>query len=106
MADTDAELHDRFERYAASKDGKLPPEILGELQSMLRIFYASPEDLYFKWEAYTMKMGGEDLKLDLKTARDFKKHVQDILERESKVDKKIEKRAAPTPKAGADVFGM
>jgi len=109
MPDTDAELHDRFERYApGSKDGQLPPEILGELQSMLRIFYVSPEELYFKWEAYTMKMGGDEVKMDLKTARDFKKNIQDSLERETRGEKKMEKRTAPTPRAGmkGDVFGM
>lgn len=114
MADTVTELHDRFERYNPdSKDGELPVEILGELQSMLRLYSVSPEELYFKWEAYTMKIGGEEpVKLDLKTARDFKKNIQDVLERESrgKANAKAgEKRSAPTPRAsakGGDVFGM
>ncbi|KAF2197600.1 DNA polymerase alpha, subunit B [Delitschia confertaspora ATCC 74209] len=111
MANIDSELHDRFERYADSKDDQLPPEILGELQSMLRLYSVTPEELYFKWEAYTMKMGGDDIKMDLKTARDFKKNIQDSLERESRgkaTARAAEKRVAPTPRAGTkgDVFGM
>lgn len=58
-----------------------------------------------------MKMGAEETKLDLKTSRDFKKDLQEILERDSrsKAHKGNEKRSVgATPRAGAggDVFGM
>jgi DNA polymerase alpha subunit B len=112
MDDTEIELNKRFERYAASSSG-LRPEILGELQSILRIHSVSPEELFFKWEAYSMKMGGDEIKLDLKTTRDFRKDIQDVLERESRgkaYARNNEKRpVAPTPRTGVkntDVFGM
>jgi len=112
MDDIEIELNKRFECYAASSSG-LRPEILGELQSILRIYSVSPEELFFKWEAYSMKMGGDEMKLDLKTARDFRKDIQDVLERESRGkahSRNNEKRpVAPTPRAGVkstDVFGM
>ncbi|OCL07369.1 DNA polymeras-like protein alpha/primase associated subunit [Glonium stellatum] len=103
MDDIETELNERFDRYAASSSG-LPPEILGELQSMLRVYSISSEELFFKWEAYSMKMGGDEIKLDLKTARDFRKDIQDVLERESRGKahaRNNEKRpTAPTPRAG------
>lgn len=114
-SDLTAELTERFERYCNTKDPSngIPPEIMGELQSMLRLYDVSAEELDFKWQAYSMKMGAEDTQLDLKTARDFKKMLQDTLERESRARAQIkseQKRAGPAPRAGAkgadDVFGM
>jgi DNA polymerase alpha subunit B len=108
-----SELTERFERYCNTKDNEIPSEILNELQSMQRLYSISAEELDFKWQAYSMKMGAEETKLDLKTARDFKKDLQDALERESrgKVQTRHDgKRVAATPRAGGkgagDVFGM
>ena len=59
-----------------------------------------------------IKMGVENTKMDYKTVRDFKKDLQDALERESRakghVHQSASKKAAPTPRAGGggDVFGM
>jgi DNA polymerase alpha subunit B len=116
MEDLTPEITERFERYCSTTDNELPPEILGELSSMLRLYSISPEELDFKWQAYSMKlgMGAEETKLDLKTARDFKKNLQDTLERESRGKaahaRTDAKRGAPTPRAGmkspGDVFGM
>jgi DNA polymerase alpha subunit B len=115
MDDTTTELTERFERYCSTTPtaNELPTEILGELKSLLRLYSISPEELDFKWQAYNMKMGGEENKLDLKTARDFRKNLQDSLERESRskaAAKNDTKRAAPTPRAGGknagDVFDM
>ncbi|KAF2797537.1 DNA polymeras-like protein alpha/primase associated subunit [Melanomma pulvis-pyrius CBS 109.77] len=110
MDDTTSELTDRFERYCSTtKSGnELPPEILGELQTLLRLYSISPEELDFKWQAYNMKMGGEDNTLDLKTARDFRKNLHDALERESRSKASARsdtKRAAPTPRAGGKNAG-
>lgn len=113
MDDLASELTERFERYCNTKENEVPSEILIELQSMLRLYSISAEELDFKWQAYSMKMGVEETKLDLKTARDFKKNLQDTLERESRGKAQARndvKRAAPTPRAGGkgadDVFGM
>ena len=60
-----------------------------------------------------MKMGSEPTKLDLDTARAFKKDLQEMLERESrgKAGKSVEKTGRyATPKGGGikgeDMFGM
>jgi len=111
MDDVTSELTDRFERYCNTKDNDIPSAVLTELQLMTRLYNISAEELDFKWQAYSMKIGGEDNKLDLKTARDFKKTLQDTLERESrgKVQQRSDaKRAAPTPRAakGGDMYDM
>jgi DNA polymerase alpha subunit B len=109
MDDATTELHERF----AAPNEELKPEILSELQSILRLHRTSPEELSYKWESYCMKMGAEETKLDLKTTRDFKKDLQEILEQKSrgKAHKGSEQKRAvgATPRAGAgggDVFGM
>ncbi|KAF1957910.1 DNA polymerase alpha 70 kDa subunit [Byssothecium circinans] len=111
MDDSTTELTERFERYCNTKDNDLPPEVLTELRLMLSLFSISPEELDFKWQAYMMKIGGEENKMDLKTARDFKKSIRDALERESRgkaqQQKNEAKRAAPTPRAkGGDMYDM
>ena len=110
MATTMAELNDLF---AVPPLTELPPDIMGELQSILRLHSISPQELSYKWESYTMKMGSEQTKLDLPTARAFKKDLQEMLERESRGKahvRSVDKRGAyATPRSAAkgdDVFGM
>jgi DNA polymerase alpha subunit B len=103
MDDSTTELTERFERYCDTKDHEFPSDVLAELQAMIRLYSISAEELDFKWQAYNMKMGGE-------TARDFKKTIQDALERESrgKAQQRTEvKRSQPTPRAkGGDMYDM
>ena len=111
MDDSTTELTERFERYCNTKDNALPPEVLTELQLMVRLYSITPEELDFKWQAYMMKIGGEENKMDLKTARDFKRNMQDALERESRgkaqQQRNEAKRVAPTPRAkGGDMYDM
>ncbi|KAF2031196.1 DNA polymerase alpha, subunit B [Setomelanomma holmii] len=110
MDDATTELTERFERYCDTKDHEFPPDVLNELQSMLRLYSISPEELDFKWQAYNLKMGGEENKMDLKTARDFKKTIQDALERESRgkaQQRNDVKRGQPTPRAkGGDMYDI
>ena len=107
MADVASELNERF----AAPNEELTPEIMTELQSIIRIHDLPAEELSYKWESYCMKMGAET-KLDLKTTRDFKKDLQETLEREarSKTAKNVDKRTvAATPRAGGgggDAFDM
>ena len=42
----------------------LPVDILGELQSVARMNALDPQDLFYKWESYALKMGA-DTELDL-----------------------------------------
>ena len=99
------------ELFAIPPVTELPSDVLGELQSILRLHSISPEELSYKWESYTMKMGSEQTKLDLDTARAFKKDLQEMLERESRGKahaRSVDKRGA-TPRStgkGDDVFGM
>lgn len=101
------------ELFAASALDGLTPDILHELQSMLRLHDITPQELFYKWESYSMKMGADETKLDLNTVRAFKRDVQDSLEREARAknhpvrasDKKS--TVAATPRAGkTDVFDM
>lgn len=110
MASVKAELNELF---AIPPVTELPLDISGELQSILRLHSISPQELSYKWESYTMKMGSEQTKLDLSTARAFKKDLQEMLERESRGKahvRSVDKRGAyATPRSAAknnDVFGM
>ena len=108
MDATAAELNELF---AASFPGGLPKDVLAELQSILRVHSITAEELFYKWESYSIKMG-EETKLSMDTVRAFKQDVQEALERETrgKTGRQVEKRAAitatPRATAGADMFGM
>ena len=105
---TEIELKERF----ASAGTDLEEDVLGELQSILRIHSISAEELYYKWESYSMKMGSDDLKLNIDTARALKNDVQEALERENKNKAHLassNKRGGATPRnvsSNSDVFGM
>lgn len=108
----DATASELNELFIASFPEGLPQDILGELQSILRIHSITAEELFYKWESYSMKMGDE-VKLDMESVRLFKRDVQEALERETrgKTGRQHEKRSTvtATPRAttaGADVFGM
>ncbi|KAK5687375.1 DNA-directed DNA polymerase alpha subunit pol12 [Elasticomyces elasticus] len=95
-----------------SKFGPLSPDLSSELTHILHLLSTTPEELFFKWESYIMKMG-DSANLDLKTLKAFKKDLQDALERESRakghvVHQSAAKRTAATPRAGngGDVMGM
>ena len=99
--------------FGASVGGTVPDDVVKELQHIVHILGIESQELFFKWESYVMKMGTESTKLDYKTVCEFKKDLQDALERESRskghvVHQSASKRAAPTPRAGSggDVFGM
>ena len=109
MTNVIAELNERFALAPATE---LPQDISGELQSILRLHSLTAEELSYKWESYTMKMGSDQTNLDLITARAFKKDLQEMLERDSRGKahiRSVDKRGAyATPRAGKgdDVFGM
>lgn len=110
MEDVVEELNELF---ASSAPDGLPQDVLTELQSILRLHGITPQELFYKWESYSMKMGSEDTRLDLNTVRAFKRDVQDSLERETRGKnhqfRSAEKKGGvmATPRAGnTDVFGM
>ena len=110
MANIKAELNELF---AIPPVTELSPDVLAELQSILRLHSISPQELSYKWESYSMKMGSEQTRLDLETTRAFKKDLQEMLEREARGKahvRSVDKRGPyATPRSsgkGDDVFGM
>lgn len=110
MADTEINA-----LFAPSAGGALPSDVASELQHISNLLDISPQELFYKWESYAIKMGTDRTKLDLKTVKEFKKDLQDAMERESRAKshhahQSAVKRAAPTPRGGGgggdDVFGM
>jgi DNA polymerase alpha subunit B len=110
MADTTAvELNELFSPASTSE---LELDVLAELQSIMRLHSIPPEELFFKWESYSIKMGSDDMKLNIDTARALKKDVQDGLERENRTRAHVRSsggRGGATPRnvaSNSDVFGM
>ena len=107
-----ADLKDELNELFATPNTHLQQDVQGELQSIVRIHSLSPQELFFKWEAYSLKMGAENTHMDYKTARDFKKDLQDGLERDSRAKahtQSAHKRTmAATPRNAntGDVFGV
>lgn len=98
--------------FAPASEG-LSPDILGVLESILRLHSISEQELFYKWESYCLKMGSEETKLDLNTARMFQKDVQESLERSysskhTSRDSARKSAIGSTPRASntGDVFGM
>lgn len=103
----EAELKEFF----TSGDKGLEPEVLTELQSLLRLHDLSAEDLFYKWESFCIKMDMDAMDPDIVHVRNFKKDIQDALEKSNRQQThiKTEKRSHGTPRAGrggGDVFGM
>lgn len=96
----------------AQPNQTLSEDVSAELQSIIRLHSISEQELFFKWEAYSIKMGSENTRLDYKTVRDFKKDLQDTLERESRgkahVNSASKRGPINTPRNGTtgDVFGV
>lgn len=104
---TKEEIQERF----ASAGANLEPDVIAELQSIMRLHSIDVEELWYKWESYSMKMGSDDMKLNIETARALKKDVLDGLERDNRSKQHLQsnKRAGATPRAvnsSGDVFGM
>jgi DNA polymerase alpha subunit B len=95
----------------AAPGTELEPDVSTELQSIMRLHSIPPQELFYKWESYSIKMGSDDLKLNIDSARALKKDVQDGLEREirSKAHVRSADKRGGTPRnvsSNGDVFGM
>lgn len=105
-------MSDILNEHFASAGAELTQDVSGELQSILRLHSITAQELFYKWESYSLKMGADNVTMDLKTARDFKKDLQEVLERETraKFARSADKRAVgATPRnqrSGNDVFDM
>ncbi|OQO14511.1 hypothetical protein B0A48_01389 [Cryoendolithus antarcticus] len=106
--DSSSQLHTLFSPHAP-----LPSDVLHELLSLTSLLSLTPEELFYKWESYAFKMGTETTLITYKTVKDFKKDLQDALERESRAKAphaSVKRAVAATPRGAArgngDVFGM
>ncbi|KAJ4008879.1 DNA-directed DNA polymerase alpha subunit pol12 [Fusarium irregulare] len=101
----DSEIQDRF-----SPNKPLEPDVLSELESIMRLHGLSAEDLYFKWESYCIKLDIDAQALNLESLRNLKQSIQDELENSHrKVHVKTERKVTSAPRGGnkgGDVFGM
>jgi len=108
--DTVDELTERF----SNGEKPLEPDVVAEMQSIMRLHQLGPQDLFFKWESYCIKMDRDGMQLSMPTLRAFKQDLQDALERSNRATQpqlKSDKRMGATPRAVAksgtsDVFGM
>ncbi|KAF6819148.1 DNA polymerase subunit alpha B [Colletotrichum sojae] len=96
--------------FFASGDKGIEPDVLSELQSIMRLHEISAEDLFYKWESFCIKMDMDATNPEIAHIRNFKKDIQDALEKNNRQQThiKTEKRGHATPRAGkgGDVFGM
>ncbi|PNS19273.1 hypothetical protein CAC42_2450 [Sphaceloma murrayae] len=104
---SDTELSSLF----ASSESTLAADVSAELHSIMRLLSLSGQELFYKWEAYSMKLGSENTKLDYKTVRDFRKDLQDALERESRSKAPVHSTKkpinhTPRPTSNSDVYGV
>lgn len=96
----------------AAANSDMEPDVLGELNSIMRLHSISPQEVWYKWESYSIKMSSDDMKLNIDTARALKKDIQDTLERENRSKAHVlssNKRGGATPRnvaSNGDVFGM
>ncbi|KAG9255436.1 DNA polymerase alpha subunit B N-terminal-domain-containing protein [Emericellopsis atlantica] len=103
MADKmDEELSARF-----SPNKPLPPDILSELQSIMRLHDLSPEDIYLKWDSYCLRMDYEAQDVTLAKIRSLKHAIQDTLEKDSS-RRALHSKTSATPRQprGGDVYGI
>lgn len=99
----DAELQSRF----SAPNKPLEPDVLSELESILRLHNLSAEDLYFKWESYCIKLDLDAQGVSLDAVRNLKQSIQDALEKShQQVQVKSERKVVATPRAGAKGSGM
>jgi DNA polymerase alpha subunit B len=106
----DDELKDLFASTTAS-GGAIEADVLAELHSIMRMHSIPPQELFYKWESYSIKMGQDDMRLNIDTVRALKQDIQDGLERDSRKTKAqaSNKRMAPAARnvgGTGDVFGM
>ncbi|KAG5947006.1 hypothetical protein E4U59_002399 [Claviceps monticola] len=103
MADTDIQT-----RFSPHKP--LEQDVLYEIRSILRLHDLSVDDLFFKWDAYCIRMDLDaQSALSLPNIRNLKHSIQDELEKSHRATQvRGERRvnAAPRGVSGGDVFGM
>jgi DNA polymerase alpha subunit B len=111
MDDVVDKLNDLF---GGSSSTGISKDVITEMQSILRLHSISPQELFYKWESYCLKMGAEETVMNLETVRSLKRDIQEALERDSRGKnhlQSVERRRVitATPRGIAnnqDVFGL
>lgn len=96
-------------QFFGAGDKGLGQDVVVEMQSIMRLHNLSPQDLFFKWESYCIKLEMDAVQPSFEKIRGFKQDLQDVLEKNirTQAHSKPEKRVGATPRAkGGDVFGM
>ena len=76
MADpTVSELNELF----GAGDKSLGQDVIVEMQSIMRLHNLAPQDLFFKWESYCIKLDIEATQPSYEKMRGFKQDLQDAL---------------------------
>lgn len=92
-----------------SPNAPLEPDVLTELRSTADLHGLSAEDLFYKWESYCIRLEADASAVTLTTARAFKRHTLDELEKSNQA-RAEQKRVAATPRGvkgkGGDVYNM
>lgn len=108
----DSSVQELNELFGAGDKG-LGQDVVVEMQSIMRLYSLSPQDLFFKWESYCIKLDIESAQPSYDKMRAFKQDLQDALEKSTRTQVHIKPerhhRAGGTPRAaakGGDVFGM
>jgi DNA polymerase alpha subunit B len=80
-AATDAQLRELF---LTASPAPLDAAVLAELRAIMQLHSLDAQELWYKWESYSLKMGGDELRLDGDAARRLREDVQGGLERENR----------------------
>lgn len=78
-------IESQIERKFATTESNLEADVLAELQSIIHLHSIDVEELWYKWESYIMKMGSNEMKLNIETARNLKRNIQDELEADNRI---------------------
>ncbi|CAI6096446.1 unnamed protein product [Clonostachys chloroleuca] len=90
----EAELQGRF-----SPNKPLEPDVLTELQSIMRLHNLTAEDLFYKWESYCIKMDIDSQAISLAVIRNLKQTILDSLEKTNNQRGQAKVHATPRPAA-------
>ncbi|KAK5654786.1 hypothetical protein OQA88_6822 [Cercophora sp. LCS_1] len=106
----DESIEELTERFGGGKP--LRSDVVNVLRSIMRLYELSVEDMWFKWDAYCIKLDTDGTSVSIDTLHSFKQDLQDQLERSNRTQAQVktEKRVGATPrtvaKNNSDVFGM
>jgi len=109
----DASLRDELlEYFPATLVQPDSAPLLAEVLSILRLYNLTPSDLADKWESFCLNKkhllaeieDGDPFQLE--NIRELKKHIQESLERESRIKRSLNSSTMGTPVSRSSKMGM